>query len=223
MSLNRLRTKSSCFFFISLRRHYHLHYREVLIHHRPSFKLCVIACCCYYCCCQFYWFIIIITSLMFIAHPGDPFLALEFSSQAAQLCLVWFASGWVAFEWRTCLFSFAYLLMVWNCNLRTELENGLKKKENGGVFETNESQVRIYTICTSKKEISDEGVGMWGHTGVITMNEEMFLWGGNGGLTKLYQLKAIYVEEKKISFCFGFCVFYKFLLFLSLQNIHIYI
>lgn len=50
-----------------------------------------------------------------------------------------------------------------------------KKKENGGVFETNESQVRIYTICTSKKEISDEGVGMWGHTGVITMNEEMFL------------------------------------------------
>lgn len=151
MSLNRLRTKSSCFFFISLRRLYHLHYREVLIHHRPSFKLCVIACCCYYCCCQFYWFVIIITSLMFIAHPGDPFLALEFSSQAAQLCLVWFASGWVAFEWRTCLFSFAYLLMVWNCNLRTELENGLKKREWLCFWNERKSGKNLYDMYIQKR------------------------------------------------------------------------
>lgn len=85
------------------------------------------------------------------------------------------------------------------------------------VFVKTESQVKIYTICTSK-------TNQWWKGELWDSHDErgdVFVR-GNEGLTKLYQLKAIYVEEKKISFCFSFCVFYKFYFFFA-EYTHLYL
>lgn len=174
-------------------------------------------------------------TLIFIAIPRViRFFSLSnFLRNSPNFLCTWFdllpVGGCFAFEWHTCMFVFVCLslLMVWNFNLRTELERkGLTILREWWCF-LKRTKVRgknLYDMYIQKQMKWWGRRGVWGHTGV-DYDEwgDVFVMGERGGLTKLYQLKAIYVEEKKISFCFGFCVFYKFLLFFSLQNIHIYI
>lgn len=84
------------------------------------------------------------------------------------------------------------------------------------VFVKTESQVKIYTICTSKTNQWWKGESWDSHD----ERGDVFVR-GNEGLTKLYQLKAIYVEEKKYRSVSVFVCFTSFIF--SLQNIHIYI